>query len=260
MRQVLSLLTVLLVLSGCLKKMENVTEETRDHVKDSVQAIRDTHNGQKFGTAYMAFITTDVPALKAAAGESMILLAEEDRLPKYVGMARPPEYDNLTRHSPNVSWVGTEAGVKDMANFAYALHVPSVTPSVIYTFFASCLNGLKYLQGAAFKPGFDPEEIRTKAKRGIPYCIGIFAARPLPTQDDVDQKEIPKETPKIAWPMTPREKKWKENLVKQGEKLIRGILSLDVFDNDQDFRDKTEHQIEVKMHNRLELADNDEDR
>ncbi len=90
MRLNLALGTLCLLLSGCLSKMEGITEQTRDAVKESRDKIEESITLHSVGDAARIFADTrSVEAWRTGAAIKLFQEVNEDKLPTYMAAMGP---------------------------------------------------------------------------------------------------------------------------------------------------------------------------
>jgi hypothetical protein len=230
-----------LLLTGCLGKLEKMTEETKEAVLKSNETIEATHKGQTLGAAITFFTDrTRSPAMRAASGETMIVLAPEDRLFLYVGAPRPLNFYMFEPYLPNVSFVGSL--VQPVRG------VRPIFPEDQKILASSCISGMTFLKGQAIQANANLDEIKTKAEKALLACPAIFGAR----AQFGDLKDF-KHSDKTSWPRTDAQEAERLEEQVKGEELMRGLAALPMFDSV--FRDKIDTMIEVKVKNNYTRID-----
>lgn len=178
------------VLLGCLAKMERVTEDTKNSVDE-------TKRGQQLATALEILHNDDISdmAMRAAAAETVFMLAPDDRIHKYLGCRLPlgigtdPETGR-----PNVTFVFVAD--QDADNKAVPL-VPGVSAPKSETVYAllehATLSVLKDLKAVANRDlsADQLEDYRSKVTRMIPIATAILGARVHTHMDTYYRDQVP---------------------------------------------------------------------
>ncbi len=186
-----------LLIAGCgMLKMPDITRETKE-------AVLETKSGQQLATALHLLHddSTDDMAIRAAAAETVFMVAAEDRIHKYLGCALPLNIGtNPETNTPNVSLVLVKG------DYGPDLDVP-VNPGVaapksrrVYAFIEhAALVVLKDLAMAASKD-LAPEKFndyQSKAIRMIPIATAILGARAYSNSEKY-YRDLEPATPKNA--------------------------------------------------------------
>ena len=181
-------LIVLVALSGCLSKMERITEETKASVQASNKLISDTKDGQALGEALNLMSNREISYdLRVAAAETVVNKAPEDRVWKYAGLPAPLEYPQAERtfrgksvkfsNVTLISEVNYATPEKTDENVDYELIVTLKDQDLYRIQAFSALNMLEQLSLKSKAPGLtqtDVDYLRTTALRVMPVAAGIL--------------------------------------------------------------------------------------
>lgn len=228
LRAGLPILGVVLLLTGCLSKLESMTEETKDWVKESVHKINETETATRLSTALnLLFNEDNSESIRSAAAETMFIYAEPDRLYKYIGATLPLNYYmGIGNKFPNVSFVGTKSDVRK--------NLSPVSPN---TYKILEMASMRVLRELALKANTqltstELDDIKSKTMRMFVVSTAVLGALPGPVAKDADRAEVEAAL-----------EEQKDNQVEAAEKL----MSLTTLFND-DIKAKVKTMIEVRFH------------
>jgi len=221
-------LALVILLSGCLAKMEKVTEDTKAAVEKSVEVIESTHHDTKLGGA-VNMLPKDIAALTRAA-EVVIFLTAEDSVHKQIGASMPLNYYNAFDDAgPNVSIVGI---MGDSTK-----NIVPISPEKYKIFELAIMRLLRDLTSKTQTPITDSEfgDVKEKASRLFLVATAVLGAQLGPMLTDEDEK--------VTRAALANQK------VNQ-EEASKHLLSLAaLFDDDTSFKVKT--LIDCRFHNVL---------
>lgn len=241
MRSVIAFTAASFLLSGCfiLGKIEDGMDKTNASVADSNRLIGETKDGQQLALAIELMKDKDTSTnLRVAATETVVKLAAEDRIGKYVGFPTLYKLKTIgTKISgrnvdfPNVAIVGN--GIDS------ALGVAMIEEELYEIQSFAMLNLLRQLAFKSKMPGLTAEEtdsLRTVTTRLIPVACGVLGGAKA---DDIKKAYATSQARPFAKSVAERQ----EASLLIGE-LLR-MLSLDNEENKADARTNIEVRLGV---------------
>ena len=172
------------LLSGCLGKLETLTEDTKSGVMESVRLISETEDGQKLAGA-LALVDDEKrdEAIRSAAAETVIFTAKPERLYKYIGATRPLNfYHGYNNEFPNVSFIGTKSNSRE-----------NLSPISAGTYRAFEMATMRVLRELSDKmstnvTGQEEADYKAKAYKMFTVATAILGAKVLNT--DLENRDI----------------------------------------------------------------------
>lgn len=220
-------ISILVLLTGCLGKMEKVTSDTKD-------AVEDTKKGQRLAAA-LVFLFDEhfAPAIRASGADTVLSEAPDNRIFRYLGCRLPLSFGtdpetkvaNVSRVLLPTEW--------DQRSPGYPGVSAPISPTVLLALEDAALNILKLsLMVAKGSPTSELfEEFRARAVRLVASGTAIFGARSHSNMNQYYRDLVP-----IRYPIISRkeEVEVRSDFVRlRGAKLLRDVAEAYKFSDDE---------------------------
>lgn len=205
--------SALVLTSGCLNKLEDLTSDTRRAVIETRDIIASTRDDQHLGAYVVLMDTSDSPSIRQLNAVNVMWLAPIDQLFGLFGAPLPLEEEMFDVSTPNVTLVGSESdpgrgtGTGGVSPRGWADRATAC--NLAMSKILKDLTNVNSLQT-------DRDAVPDRARRCFLVCTAVAGAFPQNWEDPVRAEK--------AWPRDANTlatyKKVKENT----EKLILEIL------------------------------------
>jgi len=174
---------------GTIQQTNEKMDQTNEKMDQMIETSQDLKEGQEFMGGFEAFFDGDKPyGARAAAFETMVKLAKEDRLGKYLGLPLSlVSIPALNEHLPNVSIVSEHIVKIKAKDPREDLKVPTIDPDSYAVALTATEKMVKELLGLAKKNMVTPEkklEVQENFSRFAQAFTAVLAAKAAVEQED----------------------------------------------------------------------------